>query len=88
MDTNIKRLIETISNSIKNKDEEITSLKTDLEICENRIKKLEKINKDLQKINIKYSRQLRENIIYKIEKKILKKRIKLQKNLQSQMTNV
>lgn len=81
MDTNIERLIETILDSIK-------KIKTYLKIYENRIKKLEKINKDLQEINIKYSRQLRENIIYKIEKKILKKRIKLQKNLQSQMTNV
>ena len=47
MDTNIERLIETISDSIKKKDEEIASLKTDLEICENRIKELEKVNKEL-----------------------------------------
>ena len=47
MDTNIERLIETISDSIKKKDGEIASLKTDLEICENRIKELEKVNKEL-----------------------------------------
>lgn len=61
MDTNIERLVETISDSIKKKDEEIASLETDLEICKNRIKELEKVNKELQEINIKYSRQLREN---------------------------
>ena len=69
MDTNIKRLIKTILDSIKKKDEEIASLKTDLKIYEKRIKKLEKVNKDLQKINIKYHKELRENFIYKIEKK-------------------
>lgn len=62
MDTNIECLIETISDSIK-------KIETYLEICEKRIKKLEKINKDLQEINIKYSRQLRENIIYQVTKK-------------------
>ena len=72
MDTNIERLIETISDSIKKKDEEIASLETDLEIYKNRIKKLEKVNKDLQQINIKYSRQLRENIIYQVTKNIEK----------------
>ena len=68
MDTNIERLIKTISDSIEKKDEEIASLKTNLEIYENRIKELEKVNKELQEINIKYSKQLRENFIYKIEK--------------------
>ena len=53
MDTNIERLIETISDSIKKKDEEIANLKTDLKICKNRIEKLEKVNKDLQQVNIK-----------------------------------
>jgi len=47
MDTNIKRLIETISDSIKKKDEEIASLETNLKICKNRIKELEKVNKEL-----------------------------------------
>lgn len=69
MDTNIECLIETISDSIKKKDAEIASLKTDLEICENRIEELEKVNKELQEINIKYHKKLRENFIYKIEKK-------------------
>ena len=72
MDTNIERLIETISDSIKKKDEEIASLKTDLEICENRIEKLEKVNKDLQQVNINYSKLLRENIIYRVTKNIEK----------------
>ena len=71
MDTNIERLIETISDSIKKKDEEIASLETDLEICKNRIKKLEKVNKDLQQININYSKLLREKFIYQITKKEL-----------------
>lgn len=72
MDTNIERLIETISDSIKKKDKEIASLKTDLEICENRIKELEKVNKELQEINIKYSRQLRRNFIYQNAKNLEK----------------
>ena len=72
MDTNIERLIETISDSIKKKDEEIASLKTDLEICENRIEELEKVNKELQEINIKYSKQLRENFIYQNAKNLEK----------------
>lgn len=65
MDTNIECLI-------KKKDEEIASLKTDLEICENRIKELEKVNEELQEINIKYSRQLRENFIYQNAKNLEK----------------
>lgn len=62
MDTNIECLIETVSDSIK-------KIETYLKICENKIKKLEKINKNLQEINIKYSRRLRENIIYQVTKK-------------------
>lgn len=63
MDTNIERLIETISNSIKNKDEEIVSLKTDLEICENRIKELEEENKKLQEENRKNAEQIAKNTV-------------------------
>lgn len=63
MDTNIERLIETISNSIKNKDEEIASLKTDLEICENRIKELEEENKKLQEENRKNAEQIAKNTV-------------------------
>ena len=47
MDTNIERLIETISDSIEKTDEKIASLETDLEIYKNRIKELEKVNKEL-----------------------------------------
>lgn len=65
MDTNIERLIEAISDSIK-------KIETYLEICENRIEKLEKINKGLRAINIKYSRQLRENFIYQNAKNLEK----------------
>ena len=72
MDTNIERLIETISDAIKKKDEEIASLETDLKICKNRIEKLEKVNKDLQQVNINYSKLLRENIIYQVTKNIEK----------------
>lgn len=54
------------------KDEETMNLETDLEICENRIKELEKVNKELQEINIKYSRQLRENFIYQNAKNLEK----------------
>lgn len=70
MDTNIERLIETISDSIKKKDEEIASLKTDLEICENRIKELEEKNKKLQEKNKKNAEQIAKNAVESDDKRI------------------
>lgn len=63
MDTNIERLVETISDSIKKKDEKIASLETDLEICENRIKELEEENKKLQEENRKNAEQIAKNAV-------------------------
>ena len=63
MDTNIECLVKTISDSIKKKDEEIANLKTDLEICENRIKELEEKKKKLQEKNKKYAEQIAKNAV-------------------------
>ena len=57
MDTSIDNLIKAI---VKKKDKEINNLEIDLEIYENKIKELEKVNKELQETNIKYFKQLKE----------------------------